>query len=257
MQSEPVSARPPLDTGPPEWVPPISALGGPPAHVLYNELVMYAGMKVYRTDEGEPLLVFLDGETRRSFRTPSPEFMGALDRFRMRRGLRPSATKDVDDFVRIIHARITDPDAHVPLPPSDMPVPSRPEPDVTVPVGGGDRARHKIPVAAPTIPGDPWVPATIPGLSLSFSGGFMHAGRKEPPLPHYVRVLQRLIRTGGWMGTAQDLSSRLGEEESRLTENLIRYRADLAEFGIVVANVQVESGWRLLVVDRARLDDHS
>lgn len=85
----------------------------------------------------------------------------------------------------------------------------------------------------------------------------MHAGKKEPPLPHYIRVLQSLIRHGGWMGTAEDLSSKLGEDEGRLTQMLIRYRADLAEFGIVIANVQIESGWRLLVVDRARLDDRS
>lgn len=101
------------------------------------------------------------------------------------------------------------------------------------------------------------MPASLPGLSISFSGGFMRAGRKEPPLPHYIRVLQSLVRNGGWMGTTRDLSARLGEDETMLTETLIRYRADLAEFGIVVANVQVESGWRLLVVDRARLDDQS
>jgi hypothetical protein len=255
MQSEPVGQEPQIDREPAEWVPPISALGGPPAHVLYNDLVIYAGLKVYRSAEGDALLVFLDGENRRSFRCPSPDLVGALDRFRMRRGLRPSPAKDVDDFTRIIHARITDPDAHVSLPPPDVPAPTRLDP--TPPPGAAGKVKRKGGTSAPAIPGDPWVPVTLPGLSLSFSGGFMHAGRKEPPLPHYVRVLQRLVRTGGWMGTTQDLSSQLGEDETRLTENLIRYRADLAEFGIVVANVQVESGWRVLVVDRAHLDDRS
>lgn len=257
MQSEPDTTPPVPDREPAEWVPPISALGGPPAHVLYNELVMYAHLKVYRTSGAEPLLVFLDGESRRSFNCPSPELTGALDRFRMRRGLRPSPAKDVDDFSRIIHARITDPDAHVPLPPPDVPPTTQLDTVAEPAPPAAERGRHKVVAATPAIPGDPWVPLTIPGLSLSFSGGFMHAGRKEPPLPHYVRVLQSLVRRGGWMGTTQDLSTRLGEDETRLTENLIRYRADLAEFGIVVANVQVESGWRLLVVDRAHLDDHS
>jgi hypothetical protein len=255
MQSDPVTQDPQIDREPAEWVPPISALGGPPAHVLYNDLVLYASLKVYRTADGEALLVFLDGENRRSFRSPGPELVGALDRFRMRRGLRPSPSKDVDDFTRIIQARITDPDAHVSLPPPDVPEPTRIEP--AAPSDAAGRGKHKGSSGSPAIPGDPWVPVTLPGLSLSFSGGFMPAGRKEPPLPHYVRVLQRLVRTGGWMGTTQDLSSQLGEDETRLTENLVRYRADLAEFGIVVANVQVESGWRVLVVDRAHLDDHS
>ena len=85
----------------------------------------------------------------------------------------------------------------------------------------------------------------------------MRGGKREPPLPHHIRVLQSLIRHGGWMGSAEELSTRLGEDENRLTQMLIRYRADLAEFGIVVANVQVESGWKILVVDRARLDDRS
>ncbi len=255
MESDEIRIRELVQHQTGEWVPPISALGGPPAHALYHELVLHAGLKLYRDEEGEPLLVFLDGESRRSFRCPSPELMGALDRFRMRRGVRPSPSKDIDDFVRIVHARVTDPDAHVPLPPSNVPEPmatetaSPPSPRISI--------ENPETPAQPAIPGDPWVPASIPGLSVAFSGGFMRSGRKEFPLPHYIRVLQSLVRNGGWMGTAQDLSARLGEDETLLTQTLIRYRADLAEFGIVVANVQVESGWRLLVVDRARLDDQS
>ena len=255
MESDEVRIRELVQHQTGEWVPPISALGGPPAHVLYHELVLHAGLKLYRDAEGEPLLVFLDGENRRSFRCPSPELMGALDRFRMRRGVRPSPSKDIDDFVRVVHAWVTDPDASVPSPPHDVPEPigmETPNPPPSQVPG-----ENEEPAVKPAIPGDPWVPASLPGLSISFSGGFMRAGRKEPPLPHYIRVLQSLVRNGGWMGTTRDLSARLGEDETMLTETLIRYRADLAEFGIVVANVQVESGWRLLVVDRARLDDQS
>jgi hypothetical protein len=255
MESDEVRIREIVQHQTGEWVPPISALGGPPAHVLYHELVLHAGLKVYRDAEGEPLLVFLDGESRRTFRCPSPELMGALDRFRMRRGVRPSPSAVIDDFVRVIHARVTDPDAKVPPPPRDVPAPMETDapspPSIPSVEGAGD------PTPTPAMAGDPWVPASIPGLSVSFSGGFMRSGRKEFPLPHYIRILQSLVRNGGWMGTTQDLSSKLGEDETRLTETLIRYRADLAEFGIVVANVQVESGWRLLVVDRARLDDQS
>lgn len=237
-----------------EWVPPISALGGPPAHLLYHELVLRAGLKLYRDDDGQPLAAFLDGEGRRTFCCPSPEFTGALDRFRMRRGLRPSPAKDIDDLVRVIHARVTDPDARVPVRPVNEPEPIR---AVTVPAEAAPAVEPAASGAKPALPGDPWTPATLPGLSLSFSGGFMRAGKREPPLPHHIRVLQSLIRHGGWMGSAEELSSRLGEDENRLTQMLVRYRADLAEFGIVVANVQVESGWKILVVDRARLDDRS
>ncbi len=254
MQTDAVRIREIIQSQTGEWVPPISALGGPPAHLLYHELVLRAGLKLYRDGDGQPLATFLDGEGRRTFVCPSSELTGALDRFRMRRGLRPSPAKDIEDLVRVIHARVTDPDARVPDLPSGEPEPMRPV------APGAEPASPPEPVqpgAKPALPGDPWMPTTLPGLSLSFSGGFMRAGKREPPLPHHIRVLQSLIRHGGWMGSAEELSTRLGEDENRLTQMLIRYRADLAEFGIVVANVQVESGWKILVVDRARLDDRS
>ena len=261
METDSVRIREIVESQTGEWVPPISALGGPPAHLLYHELVLRAGLKLYRSRDGDPLATFVDGESRRTFHCPSTEMMAALDRFRMRRGLRPSPSKDIDDLVRIMRARVTDPDANVPVLPSEEPPPTGPEvaPATTAPVSAPALAltsKPEMPSAAP-IPGDPWTPVSIPGLAIAFSGGFMHAGKKEPPLPHYIRVLQSLIRHGGWLGTGQDLASRLGEDEARLTQMLIRYRTDLAEFGIVVANVQVESGWRVLVVDRARLDDRS
>jgi len=89
MEADEVRIRELIEHQTGEWVPPISALGGPPAHVLYHELVLHAGLKLYRDAEGQALVVFLDGEGRRSFRCPSPELMGALDRFRMRRGFVP------------------------------------------------------------------------------------------------------------------------------------------------------------------------
>jgi len=255
MQADEVRIRELIEHQTGEWVPPISALGGPPAHVLYHELVLHAALKLYRDSEGHGLVVFLDGENRRSFRCPSPELTGALDRFRMRRGLRPSPAKEIEEFVRVIHARVTDPDARVPPPPEDVSEPVQmegPLPPPPRPVTGDRDEASK-----PSLPGEPWVPSSIPGLAVSFSGGFMRSGKKEFPLPHYIRILQGLVRNGGWMGTALDLSTRLGEDEAKLAQTLIRYRADLAEFGIVVANVQVESGWRVLVVDRARLTDES
>lgn len=238
-----------------EWIPPISALGGPPAHVLYHDLVVFAGLKLYKGPAGEPVVVFLDGENRRSFDCPSSEFVGALDRFRMRRGLRPSPAKDIDDLIRVMHARVTDPDASVPMLPVEPPEPARIRteefPTLAELPAEGERTEATLP------PVEPWEPASILGLSLSFSGGFMRSPRKEPPLPHYIRVLHSLVRDGGWMGTTRELSDKLGEEEGKLAETLVRYRAELAEFGIVVANVQVEAGWRVLLVDRARIDDHS
>ncbi len=199
MESDEVRIRELIEHQTGEWVPPISALGGPPAHVLYHELVLHAGLKLYRDAESQALVVFLDGEGRRCFHCPSPELMGALDRFRMRRGLRPSPAKDIDDFVRVIHARVTDPDADVPSPPPGVGEPVRIEPAHS-PAPPAPEA-EKVPRVDPTLPGDPWVPATLPGLAISFSGGFMRSGRKEFPLPHYIRILQGLVRNGGWMGT--------------------------------------------------------
>jgi hypothetical protein len=255
MEADEVRIRELIEHQTGEWVPPISALGGPPAHVLYNELVLHAGLKLYRDAEGHGILVFLDGETRRGFRCPSPELMGALDRFRMRRGLRPSPAKEIEDFERVVHARVTDPDANVPPPPPDVGEPVQIE--SAAPPSAPVAVKEKEPVDGPPLPGEPWIPSTLPGIAASLGGGFMRAGRKEFPLPHYIRILQGLVRSGGWMGTTQDLSIKLGEDEAKLAQTLIRYRADLAEFGIVVANVQVETGWRVLVVDRARLVDQS
>jgi hypothetical protein len=97
-----------------EWIPPIGAMGGPPAHELYRDLVLYAGLRLVRNSEGTPLVAMRDGEHRRTFRVPSDELREALDRFRMRRNLRPLPEHDLSDLARLIQARATDPDIVVP-----------------------------------------------------------------------------------------------------------------------------------------------
>ena len=100
-----------------EWQPPIGALGGPPAHELYHDLVVHAGLRLLRDDDGDPWIEIQDGERRRAFRVPSLEMRAALDRFRMRRNLRPVPDNDIQDFVRVVEARILDPDAAIPASP--------------------------------------------------------------------------------------------------------------------------------------------
>jgi hypothetical protein len=97
-----------------EWTPPIGAMGGPPAHELYRDLVLYAGLRLLRDRDDRPWVAMQDGERRRTFRVPSPELRGALDRFRMRRNLRPVPETDLEDFTRIVEARISDPDIRIP-----------------------------------------------------------------------------------------------------------------------------------------------
>lgn len=98
-----------------EWTPPIGAMGGPPAHELYRDLVLYAGLRLLRDGEGRPWVAMQDGERRRTFQVPSSELRGALDRFRMRRNLRPIPESDLEDFTRIVEARISDPDIRIPI----------------------------------------------------------------------------------------------------------------------------------------------
>ena len=97
-----------------EWTPPIGAMGGPPAHELYRDLVLYAGLRLLRDNEGRPWIAIQDGERRRTFRVPSVELRSALDRFRMRRNLRPVPDDDLEDFTRIVDARVSDPDIRIP-----------------------------------------------------------------------------------------------------------------------------------------------
>lgn len=97
-----------------EWIPPIDAMGGPPAHVLYHDLVRFAGLRLFRDSRSRPWAVLQDGAHRRAFPVPSPELRGAIDRFRMRRNLRPVPEDDIAQFVRIVVARVFDPDVETP-----------------------------------------------------------------------------------------------------------------------------------------------
>ncbi len=91
-------------------------------------------------------------------------------------------------------------------------------------------------------------------LDLSVSGGRALPVAGEA-LPRYVRVFQELIRDGGWMGTTRELAERTGDDPFTLFDSLIRYRAELAGQGILVANVEVGDGFRWLAVDRSRIHD--
>jgi hypothetical protein len=228
-----------------EWTPPIGAMGGPPAHELYRDLVIHAGLRLYRGPSREPWIVLKDGERRRGFVAPSPELRSALDRFRMRRNLRPVSERDLDDFVRIVEARVSDPDVSLP----------RLEEEV------GGAAPY---VATQVLPGDegevPWAEpvqepeADLGLLNASVSGG--HASLDDPSVivPRYVRVLRELVRNGEWMGTTAELSERIGEDPERVFGTLIEHRIRFAEGGVVVAPVEVEEGWRWLAVDRTRVE---
>ena len=129
MGSEDVKIRD-LSRGAGAWTPPISAMGGPPAHQLYSDLVAFAGLQLYRDARSRPWIVLRDGVQRRAFLAPSVELRSALDRFRMRRNLRPLTETTIDEFVRIVEARISDPDVAIPVlrapiaePFADAPVP--------------------------------------------------------------------------------------------------------------------------------------
>ncbi len=121
-----------------EWTPPIGALGGPPAHALYTDLVVYAGLQLFRDTRGRPWVVLRDGAQRRAFLVPSPELRSALDRFRMHRNLSPVPEGHISEFIRVVQARISDPDVEIPLLRSPVAEPiSLPEwgptPDATAP----------------------------------------------------------------------------------------------------------------------------
>jgi hypothetical protein len=229
-----------------DWTPPIGAMGGPPAHELYRDLVLHAGLKLYRGPSREPWIVLKDGERRRGFVVPSPELRGALDRFRMRRNLRPVAERDIDDFVRIVEARVSDPD--VALPRLEEEVGGAPSFSSTHLLPGEDEVER------------PWVEPSAPELRevtlpvAAVSGGHTEAEDPAVTIPRYVRVLRELVRNGEWMGTTAELSERVGDDPERVFGTLIEHRIRFAEGGVVVAPVEVEEGWRWIAVDRTRVE---
>ncbi len=233
----------------PEWTPPIGALGGPPAHELYRDLVNAAGLQLCRGSSGLPWVVLKDGERTRRFPVPSAELRGALDRFRMRRNLRPVPDRDIEDFVRIVEARTMDPDLDLP----------RVE-DLWVDEGAPTTAGPSDEVAeAPS-----WSEGEDPRVtgfgtlapSVSISGGRTRSTRASDVVPRYLPVLRDLVREGEWMGTANELSRRIGDDPDVVFGNLIEHRIRFAETGVVVAPVEVEDGWQFLAVDRSRVVRH-
>jgi hypothetical protein len=275
-----------------EWTPPIGAMGGPPAHELYRDLVAHGGLHLLRDRDGNPWVEMQDGEKRRTFRVPGVALRGALDRFRMRRNLRPAPESDLDDFARVVAARVSDPDVRLPLfdPRSSERAPPAPEPDIRAPTTASEPlAESGLSGEAPPSPLEaelarviqevdavrgapepelepvqsvaPWVEtpevgetyfAPAPPLDVSISGGRSAAGREEA-LPRYLRVLRGLASGGGWLGTLGELGRLTREDPDAVFGSLLKYHAELTQNHLVVAPVEVEDGWRWLVVDRTRL----
>jgi len=267
-----------------EWVPPIGAMGGPPAHELYRDLVVHAGLRLFRDGAGNPCVAMRDGEHRRTFTVPSDELREALDRFRMRRNMRPVPERDLDELTRIVQARVSDPDILIPtfdvgessptdpnsgprtrLTPSPAPISGirSMDEELDAILRAVDEVRpavaHPAPLAKAPSAWNEVVshsaavsPASAP-LVASISGGRMPA---EPSggLPRYLQALRALVRNGGWLGTTSELSELTGDDPQTVFASLMKYRSDLAGNNIVIAPVETHEGWRWLAVDRSRLD---
>ena len=266
------------------WTPPISAMGGPPAHQLYSDLVAFAGMQLYRDGRARSWIVLRDGAQRRSFLVPSTELRSALDRFRMRRNLRPLTDTTIDEFVRIVAARISDPDVAIPLlrePIAEMTSdPDPPAPDLpsdgSVPhrwkeldeqidtaIRELDQLEHHASEesAAPSVAsgaGDSGSEESLPSTASEAIDPSISGARAFPTPPNsgverYARVFRKLVQGGGWLGTTQELSRLTRTDPITLYDSLLKYREDLADQDILIANVEVEGSYRWLAVDRSRL----
>src|SRR5271170_2098205 len=216
-----------------EWVPPIGAMGGPPAHELYRDLVTHAGLRLLQDDEGTPWVEIQDGEHRRSFPVPSPELRAALDRFRMRRNLRPVPESDIDEFARVVEARVSDPDVVIPLsgqpdsrespkapgiPPESVPPAPPPRAGNGWAVDELDQLMHEVDSIQGRVPVGPFEEAASPSWIGSVHPAPLHSRRPhrwhtgvsgarksapptDPRLPRYVRVLRELVQDGNWIGS--------------------------------------------------------
>jgi hypothetical protein len=266
-----------------EWIPPIGAMGGPPAHELYRDLVRYAGLRLLRDGEGNPCIEMHDGERRRRFRVPSGELREALDRFRMRRSLRPVPDAELAELTRIIQARASDPDILIPTfdeRESDPPQPRAELRPLIVPTlspipqespfeeeidaiiqeldGAGRPAATPQPIAkAPSARSEVVGPPT-PVVSVSASVNPSISGGRisyEPAgdLPRYIQALRTLVRNGGWLGTTSEISSLTGDNPEKVIVCLREYCSDLAKDNIAVAPIETKEGWRWLAVDLHRL----
>jgi len=266
-----------------EWSPPIGALGGPPAHELYRDLVLYAGLQLFQDARGRPWVVFRDGAQRRSFSVPSIELRSALDRFRMHRSARPLPRADLDEFVRIVEARVSDPDVKIPvlrsplvdgaavLVPNDArrsmaepgPPTLVPPPAPATSEGGSEGTAGPSPAIAssagmselftPPAATGTFVPIVRQELNPSISGGASAPPRRSTEVARYVRVLRRLVRDGDWIGTTRELSQATRDDPVTLYASLLRYRSELVENDLLLANVELGEGFRWLIVDAARL----
>ncbi len=277
-----------------EWEPPIGAMGGPPAHELYHDLVTHAGLKLMRDLEGHPWIEIQDGERRRALEVPGPDLRAALDRFRMRRNLRPVPESDIEEFVRVVEARASDPDVAFPER-SEPPEPSSiPEPHpatepgpapgaepvgaaaVSPPVPDGwaverlDRLMEEVDEiqgrSPPRMGSDrerPWwnqfghpVPlhSRLPHRwHASMSGARQEAPSPDGDLSRYLRALRELVRDGAWIGPLHEIGRRTGDDPDAVFAALLKYHTDLVTEGLVVAPVELEEGWRWMVVDRSRI----
>jgi hypothetical protein len=271
-----------------EWTPPIGAMGGPPAHELYRDLVAHGGLRLLRDTEGNPWVEMKDGERRRSFRVPGVALRGALDRFRMRRNLRPVPETDLEDFARVVSARVSDPDVRLPVyelaaferaPPVPEPAfssPSAAEPDhpeegvpgaleeelarviqeVDAVRGGTEAGAIAEPSFAPWAESSADLETGVAALSTgvaSISGAQRLGSPSDEPLPRYLRVLRGLASGGGWLGTLGELGRLTREDPDAVFGSLLKFHAQLTQNHLVVAPVEVEDGWRWLVVDRTHL----
>ncbi len=273
-----------------EWVPPIGAMGGPPAHELYRDLVLRAGLRLFRDHRGHPYLALKDGEHRRTFRVPSLELREALDRFRMGRNLRLVPETELIEFARVVAARVSDPDIFVPTLEADRPWVTDPDREVQPPspvredrtprAGGWEEeisslvhheeevtpvdvspgAVAKVPSAwndvvdlhpAPALVPEPVPPSPPAPVSLAVSG----AHPLPPPedgLLRYVTALRALMDGREWVGTTAELSHVTGETPETVFAHLRAYRSELVRQDIVVAPVETRAGWRWLAVDASR-----
>ncbi len=266
-----------------EWVPPIGAMGGPPAHELYRDLVTHAHLRLVRDADGSPWVELQDGERRRAFPVPSPELRAALDRFRMRRNLRPVPEGDIEEFARVAEARASDPD--VELPTADQPLtPGAEAPPVAAGTGapGPDRPApswamteldhlmHEVDAIqgrAASIPeesdgdaaGAPYLPPHVFHRRLpqrwhtGVSSARVVRSGTDPRLPRYVRALRELVQDGTWLGPLTEISRRTGDDTNEVFSSLLRFHIDLVGNDLVVAPVEVEDGWQWVVIDRGRL----
>jgi hypothetical protein len=267
-----------------QWTPPIGAMGGPPAHELYKDLVLHAGLQLFRDVQSRPWVALLDGAQRRAFPVPSTDLRSAIDRFRMRRNLRPVPPSDIEEFVRIVEARISDPDVEIPVlrsPLAERTTVAEPDPPPP-PVAREPPERWKVlndqidsalrdiealehegksqpapaadppPSHGPENDGAPLVVREVE-VDPSISGGRRLPESQNGTLARYVRVFRELVHEGGWMGSTRELSELTRDDPLVVFDSLLKYRSELANNDILIANIEVGGSYQWLAVDRSKI----